>query len=129
MIGCMLTAASGDAVVAQAVEERWALSPAACSGELFSRADTPLIVTGNAIRWFSFDCTVVSNYKVGQAYFLQATCASEGRRSTIPVMLEPRGERLRVGWNREAIVEMQRCRWTDAWGYHWAVPEPVLQQP
>jgi hypothetical protein len=103
---------------AQGTEERWALSSAACSGEQFTRPEAPLIVQGMAIRWFSFDCTVVSSYKVAQARHLQGRCTSEGRTATIPILLEVRGDRLRVGWNREPIVEMQRCRWTPERGYH-----------
>ena len=32
--------------------------------------------------------------------FLQARCRSEGLTTEIPVMLEPRGDKLRVAWNR-----------------------------
>jgi hypothetical protein len=113
----LLIAIAGPAA-AQGVQTRWALSPAACDGEAFTREETPLIVEGLSIRWFSFDCTVVSSYKVGETLFLQAQCASEGASGTIPVMLQPDGERLRVGWNREPLREMQRCRWTVELGYH-----------
>ncbi len=95
---------------ADALESRWALSQDACSGEAFTRRETPLITEGLSIRWFASDCTVVSSYKVGQSLFLQARCVTQGVASTIPIMLEPRGERLRVGWNREPIVEMERCQ-------------------
>ena len=63
------------------------------------------------MRWFDTNCAIVSNYKVNQTLYLQGRCLSEGRPATIPIMLEPvRGDRLRVGWNREPIQEMQRCR-------------------
>jgi hypothetical protein len=91
-------------------ETRFAFAPYACDGEAFTRRDTPLIVDGMAIRWFNADCTIVGSYKVAEAYFLQARCTVEGRTSTIPIMLELRGDRLRVGWNREPIEEMQRCQ-------------------
>jgi hypothetical protein len=103
---------------AQGMQTRWALSSAACDGEAFTRDETPLIVEGLSIRWFSFACKVVSSYKVADILFLQAQCASEGASSTIPVMLQPDGGRLRVGWNREPLREMQRCRWTAELGYH-----------
>ncbi|MGH6767849.1 MAG: hypothetical protein ACRECO_02385 [Xanthobacteraceae bacterium] len=103
---------------AQGVQTRWARSPAACDGEAFTREETPLIVEGLSIRWFSFACTVVSSYKVAETLFLQARCASGGASSTIPVMLEPAGEKLRLGWNREPLREMQRCRWSPELGYH-----------
>jgi hypothetical protein len=93
---------------------RWALVPEACDGERFTRPETPLLVDFMTLRWFSFNCEVVSSYKVRQTRFLQAKCNSEGRVTEIPVMLEARGERLRVGWNREPIREMQRCQ-----GFGW----------
>ena len=49
--------------------------------------------------------------------------------ATIPILLELRGERLRVGWNREPIVEMQRCRWTPALSYHWVETGAMIQEP
>jgi hypothetical protein len=103
---------------AQAVQTRWAFSSAACTGEAFTRDETPLIVHGLAIRWFNADCKVVSSYKLKDALFLQAQCVSAGKTATIPVMLEPREQTLRVGWNREPVREMQFCRWTAELGYH-----------
>ena len=96
--------------VAFAEEVRFAFEPYACDGEAFTRRETPLIVDGMALRWFNADCTIVGSYKVGEAHFLQARCTVEGKTSVIPIMLELRGDRLRVGWNREPIQEMQRCR-------------------
>jgi hypothetical protein len=125
----LLLSANVSAAAAQAPEQRWALSSAACTGELFTRREAPLILVPHAIRWFDFDCSVVSSYKVGQALFLQGQCTAGGRASTIPIMLEPKGDRLRVGWNREAIVDMRLCHWTAAFGYHWDMPEAVLQGP
>jgi len=75
-----------------------------------------LIFDGDEIRWFNFSCRVVSSYKVKNTYFLQAECMAEGKKSTIPLMLEPNGERLRVGWNREAIREMKRCSGAEGYG-------------
>jgi hypothetical protein len=83
----------------------------ACDGEGLTRAETPLLVHARWLGWFTSVCTAVSSYKVGQVHFVQAKCLTEGRQNEIPVMLDPRGERLRVGWNREPIVELQRCRW------------------
>ena len=61
---------------------------------------------------------MVSSYKVNDALFLQAQCVSEGKTVTIPVMLEPSGQTLRVGWNREPVRVMRFCRWTTELGYH-----------
>src|SRR5262249_32826889 len=95
---------------AQPVEGRWALGPYACDGEAFTRADTPLIVERMAVRWFNANCTTVSSYKVNQTLYPQGRCNVEGRRETIPIMLELRGGRLRIGWTREPVQEMLRCR-------------------
>ena len=118
IIASILVAIAAGSAAAQAVQTRWAFSSAACSGELFTRDEAPLIVEGRSIRWFNADCTVVSSYKVKDALFLQAQCVSEGKTATIPVMLEPREQTVRVGWNREPIREMQFCRWTAESGYH-----------
>jgi hypothetical protein len=128
-VAALLLIVVSGAAAAQSIEGRWALASAACSGEHFTRPETPLILETMAIRWFSFDCKVVSSYKVGAAWFLQGQCVSEGRTATIPIMLEPRDGRLRVGWNREPVRDMQRCHWTGALGYHWAAPEAVIQEP
>lgn len=98
------------ATAAEAVNGRWALKPYACDGELFTRPDTPLLVSALSVRWYDTNCTIVSNYKVNETLYLQGRCLIEGRTATMPIMLEPRGDRLRVGWNREPILEMERCR-------------------
>jgi hypothetical protein len=109
-VAAWITPALIAGVVAAAAEEvRWALVPYGCDGEAFTRRETPLIIERAAIRWFNTDCTVVGSYKVAETWYLQARCTTEGKAATIPIMLEPRGDRLRVGWNREPIVEMQKC--------------------
>jgi hypothetical protein len=100
----------GTAAHAQSPNGRWALTPFACDGEAFTRAETPLLVEALSVRWFNANCTAASNYKVNQTLYLQGRCNIEGRTETIPIMLEPRGDRLRVGWNREPVQEMQRCK-------------------
>ena len=104
MMACM-----GSVAAAEAIDGRWALDPFACDGEAFTRPETPLLVEPLSVRWFDTNCTVVSSYKVNQTWYLQGRCLSEGRTATIPIMLDLRGDRLRVGWNREPIQEMQRC--------------------
>jgi hypothetical protein len=101
------------AAVAQ-TGSRWALDPDSCDGEADTRPRTPLIVEAMSVRWFNADCKVVSSYKVKDTWFLQGQCMVEGRTGTIPIMLEPSGNHLRVGWNREPIQEMQRCQWPPA---------------
>ena len=103
----------GHAALAQTelTNGRWAFATYACDGELSTRQETPLLVDYLTLRWFSFNCEVVSSYKVKDTRYLQARCMSEGKVTEIPVYLEPRGaDHLRLGWNREPIREMQRCR-------------------
>ena len=107
----------GLASAALAAESRWAFAPFACDGEQSKRDETPLIFTDSEIRWFDLSCEVVSRYKVKESLFLQARCTTAGKAATIPIMLEPNGTRLRVGWNREPVREMQRCRWPDGLGF------------
>ena len=118
LTAAVMAATWAHAAVAQAVQTRWAFTSAACSGEALTRDETPLLVQGLSIRWFNADCQVVSSYRVKDTLFLQAQCISEGKSATIPVMLEPRDQTLRVGWNREPVREMQLCRWTLELGYH-----------
>jgi hypothetical protein len=106
----LMTVVIGNADAAEVVNGRWALSPFACDGEAFTRPETPLLVSASSVRWFDTNCTVVSNYKVNETLYLQGRCLIESRIATIPIMLEPHGNQLRVGWNREPILEMQRCR-------------------
>jgi hypothetical protein len=89
---------------------RWALGPHACDGEAHTRPDTPLIVEPMSVRWFNADCAVVGSYRVKDIWYLQGRCTVEGKAATIPLMLDLRGDRLVIGWNREPVIEMQRCR-------------------
>jgi hypothetical protein len=89
---------------------RWALGPHACDGEAYTRPNTPLIVEPMSVRWFNADCAVVGSYRVKDIWYLQGRCTVEGKTATIPLMLDLRGDRLMVGWNREPVIEMQRCR-------------------
>jgi hypothetical protein len=107
---CLVAALIGNTAAAQTLGGRWALGPHACDGEAFTRPETPLIVEPMSVRWFNADCTVVSSYRVKEVWFLQGRCTVEGRSNTIPIMLDLRGDRLLVGWNREPITEMQRCQ-------------------
>jgi len=98
-------------MAAEPAEGRWAISPFGCDGEAFTKAETPLIVGPRSVHWFDANCAIASNYKVNQTLYLQGRCNVAGRAETIPIMLEwLRADRLRVGWNREPIQEMQRCR-------------------
>ena len=106
---CLVMVLIGSTAAAQSPGGRWARAPYACDGELFTRADTPLMVEPMSVRWFNADCTVVSSYRVKDIWYLQGRCTVEGKTATIPIMLDWRGDRLVVGWNREPVTEMQRC--------------------
>ena len=45
-------------------------------------------------------------YKLGQTAYIQARCWD----SDVPVTLDPRGDRMRVTWNRGKTEELQRCK-------------------
>jgi hypothetical protein len=106
---CLTMVLIGNGAAAQTLSGRWALAPFACDGEAFTRLETPLLVERLSVRWFNADCTVVSSYRVKDVWYLQGQCYVEGKTSTIPIMLDLRGDRLLVGWNREPVREMQRC--------------------
>jgi hypothetical protein len=109
LVVCVVVLVAGEAT-AQTLGGRWALAPYACDGEAFTRMETPLLVEPMLVRWFNANCTVVSSYRVKDIWYLQGRCNVEGQTSTIPIMLDLRGDSLRVGWNREPIMEMQRCQ-------------------
>jgi hypothetical protein len=109
LIVCLFLVVGGPAL-AQTLGGRWALGPNACDGEAFERMETPLLVEPTSVRWFNANCTVVSSYRVKDTRYLQGRCNVEGKTSTIPIMLDWRGDRLRVGWNKEPVIEMQRCQ-------------------
>ena len=107
---CLVMVLIGNTAAAQSTGGRWARGEHACDGEAFTRADTPLIVEPMSVRWFNADCTVESSYRVKDIWYLQGRCTVERKTATIPIMLDLRGDRLVVGWNREPLTEMQRCR-------------------
>ena len=45
-------------------------------------------------------------YKLGQTAYIQARCSD----SEVPVTLDPRGDRIRVTWNRGKAEDLQRCK-------------------
>jgi hypothetical protein len=107
---CLVMVLVGSSAAAQSPGGRWALASYACDGELLTRQDTPLIVEPMAVRWFNADCAVVGSYRVKDVWFLQGRCTVEGKTATIPIMLDWRGDRLMVGWNKEPVREMRRCQ-------------------
>lgn len=96
---------------AQAVEPfvgRWAVNPTVCSGFGNTSASAPLVAGDMTLRWYSGFCRVAKMYKLVAAFYLQAHCSGE-TASDIPGALEPRGDRMRVTWNRGKPEGLRRC--------------------
>jgi hypothetical protein len=113
LLGCALGAAAvapamPSAFAAEPYIGRWAADPARCGG--FggnSPATMTLVATESGLNWFSGYCRIGKMYKLGQAFYIQARCADGG---DVPVTLDPRGDRMRVSWNRGKPAEMHRCK-------------------
>lgn len=91
----------------QSVTGRWAADAAACDGGFF--AQTPLVVTTDAVRWQGDSCRIGRMYKAGEAVYIQALCwGADGERS-VPVSLHPRAGKLSLTWDRARKGELQRC--------------------
>lgn len=89
---------------------RWAIDPAGCMSEGDTSATAPLYATTTSIKWFVAHCTIGKMYKVGRAVHIQARCSNEGKIVATPIMLEPRGDRMRVIWNGAKVEDMRRCK-------------------
>jgi hypothetical protein len=85
---------------------RWALSPSACGFGGSTRQTAALVVNDTSLNWYSGACRIGKMYKLGQTAYIQARCWD----SDVPVTLDPRGDRMRVTWNRGRTEELQRCK-------------------
>ena len=101
--------APAPALAAESVTGRWAVDASSCSGAGSTPAQSPLVVTSYAVRWFGDSCRIGRMYKTGETIHIQALCWGESGERSIPVSLRPRGERLVVTWDRGARGELQRC--------------------
>ena len=87
---------------------RWAATPSACSGFGGSDAKTAaLVASGTSVSWYPGSCRIGKMYKLGQAVYLQAHCDGSG---DVPITLDPKGDRMKVTWNRGKTEELQRCK-------------------
>lgn len=89
---------------------RWSIDPIGCTIDGDTAETAPLIATQTTLRWFVAYCRIGKLYKTGAGVHIQAHCSAEGENYTIPVTLNPRGDRLRVTWDRGGVKEMRRCR-------------------
>jgi len=107
--GCAMSAAmASSALAVEPYIGKWAVDPARCAsmgGD--SPATATLVATESGLNWFSGYCRIGKMYKAGQAFYIQARCASG---DDVPVTLDPRGDRMLVSWNRGKPAEMRRCK-------------------
>jgi hypothetical protein len=85
---------------------RWAVNQAACGIGGNTPTTTALVVNDTSLNWYSGHCRIGKMYKLGQAAYIEARCWD----SQVPVTLEPRGDRMRVTWNRAKAEDLQRCK-------------------
>jgi hypothetical protein len=94
------------------VNGRWAADPSFCAGAGDTRAQSPLVVTNYAVRWFGDSCRIGRTYRTGDTVHIEAFCWGEAGERTIPVSLRSHGDRLQVTWDRGvrgALADMRRC--------------------
>ena len=94
---------------ADSVDGRWAADASSCSVFGATQAQSPLIVSDSAVRWYTDACRIARMYKTGDTVHIQALCWGEGGERSIPVSLRPHAGRLVVTWDRGARGELQRC--------------------
>jgi hypothetical protein len=87
---------------------RWAATSSACSGFNGSDAKTAaLVASGTNVSWYPGSCRIGKMYKLGEAVYIQAHCDGGG---DVPITLDPKGDRMKVTWNRGKPEELQRCK-------------------
>lgn len=89
---------------------RWAATPSACS--VFGGSDAKsaaLVASGSSVSWYPGNCRIGKMYKLGHAVYIQAHCYGDGG-GDVPITLDPKGDRMKVTWNRGKTEELQRCK-------------------
>jgi hypothetical protein len=102
-----LATASVDA--ADPLNGRWAADPSFCAEIGNTKAQSPLIITDYAVRWFGDACRIGRVYRAGDTAYLEAFCWGESRERPIAVTLRSHGDQLAVTWDRGAPADMRRC--------------------
>ena len=97
----------GTALAAEPWVGRWAVNQSACGFGGDTAATAALVVNDTSLNWYSGHCRIAKMYKLGQTAYIEAFCSALGQ---VPVTLDPRGDRLRVSWNRAKAEELQRCK-------------------
>lgn len=85
---------------------RWAVNQNACGFGGSSATTAALVVNDTSLNWYSGHCRIGKMYKLGQTAYIDARC-SDG---DVPVTLDPRGDQMRVTWNRGKAEDLQRCK-------------------
>jgi hypothetical protein len=108
--GCVVAATLGTpALCADSINGRWAKDLSSCTRLLGAAAQSPLIVTENALRWSSDVCRIARSYKADNTVHIQAMCWGESGERSIPVSLRQQSGRLTVIWDRGPRGELRRC--------------------
>ena len=87
-------------VCGAAVGGRWAVNQSTCGIGGSTRTAAALVVNDISLSNWKM-------YKLGQTAYIQARCWDS---NDIPVTLEPRGDRMRVTWDRGKAEDLQRCK-------------------
>ena len=103
-------AIAGPASATEAWVGRWSIDPVGCNAYGDTSETSPLIVTDTSLRWFVSSCRIGKMYKTGQDAHIEAHCSSEGKSSTFPISLKPRGDKMAVIWRNTPVGEMKRCK-------------------
>ena len=106
----LAVATMGGAMATESFIGRWAINPAGCTSEGDTASTAPLYATMTSVKWFVANCTIGKMYKTGYAVHIQARCSNEGKKTSTPITLEARGDRMRVVWDGVKVEEMRRCK-------------------
>lgn len=110
LAAAILFAALSAASAGEALTGRWAADPAWCWRVGGPAGQSPLVVTGSAVRWQDDSCRIARMYKTGDTVHIQAQCWRGGSERTVPVSLRPQGGRIQLRWDRVAAGNLRRCR-------------------
>ncbi|MEI7805225.1 MAG: hypothetical protein WCI56_07845 [Hyphomicrobiales bacterium] len=106
----LMCAAASPLRAAESFAGRWGMDAAACTNwSGATAANSPLIVSDNAIRWYDGACRVARMYKTGNVVRMEARCWRDGEDRSTPVSLETIGDRLKASWNRGPANTLKRC--------------------
>lgn len=86
---------------------RWAVNQSACGIGGNTPATAALVVNDTSLNWYSGHCRIGKMYKLGQTAYIQARCWDS---NDVPVTIDPKGDRMRVTWNRGKAEDLQRCK-------------------